>query len=475
MDLFKKSRILKAAADENGAGTFFAMSFAFVCIGVGGLAVDASNVWSVKQRLQSATDISAHAAAIDLVFPDTFSVGESTSDVAISTLLINMPDSKFGTALQASDVVIGYWDPSTKRVGESATSAGGAELDMAVGVTARLDGNVGNVVPTFLLRLIGFDYWQVSTTAVFVRDSPTCFNGGFIAGGKVNYPAGGGDDSVFLNGFCIHGNEGVDFQGHADFGDGVRLSMPNKAPTGDGGMLTLGGTDYTWNPSQEAQVGSQNLTPRLTTPTAINDIIATLISPTSDPERKTYVTDDNVYGDGIADNGVEDPGPLPMGNTDDILVVAQPNAVSIIDCPPSGLDIPAGTTLSDRVIIADCPIKIGADAILENTIIVTTFDGGRDSISAASAITVGTHVCGGVGGEVSLITPGDVKIAAQSAWNGAQVISGGDVKIAANSSNLNTISVEAAGDIDVTPGHTFGLCDQGIDPYATQYEIRMVY
>ena len=461
MFFFNKSNILKAAADESGAGTFFAMSFAFVSIAVGGLAVDASNVWSVKQRLQSATDISAHAAAIDMISPGTFPADLSTADIAIATLLTNMPDSKFGTALQASDVVVGYWDSALLRVTGDPLTASGDERDPAVGVTARLDGNVGNVVPTFLLRLIGFDYWQVSTTAVFALVLPDCFNGGFIARGRVDIAS----NNEFINGFCIHGNGGVDVNSNIIFGDGVRVSMPDSRLAEDGGLFDLKGTGHTWVEGYEQQVGNQVLIPDLSTPEAVVDSIDILGS-LDNPDLPSYIKTDE-------DHGVQEYTIHANETLDSTNLVLE--AINIIDCPQSGLDIVEGLVIDNVIIIADCKINFGNGSVVSNAIIATT-NTHSHSMNSPSSVQFGAEdACDQDSGGVTLITEGGMSLAAQNEWNGARLIAVGDVHIAAKENGINGLSVETNGNIFATSNLGMGFCNGGVDPYAEDRIIRMIY
>jgi len=480
MTLLKNSIISKELADESGAGSAFAMLFAIICVGVGGLAIDASNVWSVKQRLQAATDVSAHAAAISMVFPGESGLVGTTSEIAIATLLENAPESKYGVALQESDVVVGYWDSSTSNITASSVDASGNPLLKAVAVTARLDGDVGNVVPTFILKLIGFDYWKVATSSVFVRDTPWCFNGGFIAGGIVDIAS----NADFVNGFCMHGNQGVNVNDHVLFGSGVRVSMPNSALLENGGMLALKGTDYTWADGKDNQIGDQYLEPSLASVDSINDALTDLQNP-NDPNLPDYITryvtgtDDDgneilietdVPGEGTAivnEITISPSNPL----TADQLVGG---AINVIDCPNKGMDLPDNLTVENTIIVADCKINFGQDGYVTNAIIATT-DTGNQSFNSPSSLRLGADDECAEGGGVSLITLGDAHFSAQTEWYGAELIANGDVHISAKADGIEGVSVEAAGDIFATSNLGFGLCNSGVDHYRDLYIIRMVY
>ena len=471
---------LKDLKNEDGAGTAFAMLFALICIGIGGLAIDASNVWSVKQRLQAATDVSAHAAAVSLVFPGQTSLSGTTSEVAIATLLENMPEAQYGVALQASDVTVGYWNSSTLQMSASAVDASGNPLLRAVGVTSRLDGEVGNVVPTFILKLIGFDFWQVSTSSVFVRDTPWCFTGGFIAGGQVDLAS----NNEFINGFCIHGNGGVDVNSNIIFGTGVRVSMPNSDLVQDGGLFDLKGTNHTWVDGMENQVGDQYLAPSLATVASITDIIADLQNPV-DPNLpgyiKRYVPGTDADGNEILiETDVEGEGsaivkPIPV-TPENPLQVGQllSGAINVITCPNKGLDFPDDMAIENMIIIANCKINFGQNGYVTNAIIATT-NTGNQSFNASASLQLGLDDECEEGGGVSLFTLGDAHFSAQTAWDGVEVIANGDVHISAQADGLEGVHVEAEGDIFATSDLGFGSCNGGVDPYRKLYIVRMVY
>ena len=451
-----KNKVIDELKDESGAGTAFALFFAAMSLAVGGLAIDASNAWSVKQRLQGATDVSAHAAALSLAYPGSAGMDGSISDIAIDALLVNMPESQFGVALQDTDVVVGYWDPTAKQLGKLSTDDSGNELLQAVSVTARLDGEVGNVVPTFILKLIGFDYWQISATSVFVRATPDCFDGGFIANGTVNIAS----NNDFTNGFCIHGNGGVDVNSNILFGSGVRVSMPNSALVEDGGMFALKGTGHTWEDGMSNQVADQWLQPSLATVASLEQTFADLADPTN-LRTPSYITNKTVNKFSVLPNQ-----PLSAGQL-------LPNAVNVIDCPNKGLDFPDNMTVENVVIIADCKVNFGQDALVRNAIIATT-DTGNQSFNASASLQLGEDDSCADGGGVSLFTMGDAHFSAQTEWFGVELIAQGDAHISAKADGIEGVSIETGGDIFATSNLSFGACNEGIDHYRDLYIVRMV-
>ena len=457
MKLLHKNKILDELSDESGAGTTYAMFMAFICICIGGLAIDTSNVWSIKQRLQAATDISAHAAAVSINYPGEVGLDGTTSEIAIAELLVNMPDAKFGTALQESDVQIGYWDPSISSMSESRLSASGVSLNRAVGVTARLDGEVGDNVATFILKAVGFDYWSVNATSIYMLGSPTCFDDGFLADGIVDISS----NNSFVNGFCMHGNSGVDVNSSIVFGSGVRVSMPDSSLTTEGGMFALKGTNHTWEDGMANQLGDQVLSARLASQAAISASISALMNP-SHADTPDYITVSTVNRLSIRSNK-----PLAAGQ----LV---PNAVNIINCPNKGLSFPDGINVENMVIIADCQINFDSNDYVANAIIATT-DTGNQSFNASSGLQLGQPDNCAPGGGVTLITMGESHFAASIAWDGVELFSHGDVHISAQANGINGVHIESAGDIKATSNLSFGSCTGGIDHYRDYNIVQMVY
>ncbi|MBL4808093.1 MAG: Tad domain-containing protein [Rhodobacteraceae bacterium] len=438
--------VLNFAEDESGAGTVFALGWAVICIAIGGFAIDVTNAWSVEQRLQSSTDIAAHAAAAQLIRGGN---NATPASEAIATVAMNLPESRFGNPLIESDVTVGYWDFSSHTLVE-----GGSQT--AVRVVTRLDGVNGKVVPTFLLKIIGINFWEMNAQSVFIVDTPACANDGFIAGGIVDISS----NNTFVNGFCIHGNQGVDINSSILFGEGVRITMPNSALMEDGGMFAEKGSDHNYVDGRENQVGDQYLEPSLATMSNIEQMLDNLADPTH-PDQPDYITNMTV-------NRI----PLRRANAFDITDLV-PNAVNIIECR-NAVVIPDTGVIRDVVIIAECAINFAGGAVVENAIIANT-DTGNHSMDAPSGLQLGRDDHCAPGGGVTIISPGEVHFAAQMEWYGTQLIANGDVHISANVDGIEGLSVQTEGDIKATSNMDMGQCGGGVDHYVEQKIVRMVY
>ena len=161
--------------DERGVGSTFAIFMAIICIGIGGLAIDVSNAWQMRQRLQTTADVAAHAGALMIVFPDVTGIKTTVSE-ALAVAEMNMPTSRFQNVLTAADITIGRWNTVTRQMTVDALTP-----PNAVEVVTRLDDTNNNPLGTFFLRLMGFSHWQISTRAVAMIDVRDCHADGLVA------------------------------------------------------------------------------------------------------------------------------------------------------------------------------------------------------------------------------------------------------------------------------------------------------
>jgi len=438
--------------DERGVGSTFAIFMAIICITVGGLAVDTSNAWQMRQRLQTTADVAAHAGALALAYPSLY-VGATPNSEAIEVAGINMPSTRFGTVLRPQDIVIGRWNTAT-RVMDT-----GSAFPNAVQVTTRLDDTNGNPVGTFLIKLIGFSYWQISSVAVAAIDVRDCHRDGLIAGGIVDMTS----NNSFLNGMCVHGQQGVEMNSgnFIDYENGVRISMPDPRPITEGGMLDVKGNG---NTGVNESLGEAFIEPLLAQESTILNLIADLSNPNYD-DLPAYII-----------NPLVNRQTLSNANRFSMAMLL-PNTINIITCgngQASKISIPGGTTVSNMIIIADCPIEFGQDSRIENGVFMTT---SRDanSFKGANNVRLGIADNCAVGGGAQFVTLGGINFASAMEYHGSQAIAGGDIHLAAGVRGLSGIAVQAAGNISVTANNVMGACSGGVDTVADQFVVHIVY
>ena len=438
--------------DERGVGSTFAIFMALICIGVGGLAIDTSNAWQTRQHLQTTADAAAQAGALILAYPSESGTQTPYSE-ALELASVNMPSERYGTVLRQEDIVVGRWDVNARVMDTSSA------FPNAVQVTTRMDDTNGNPAKTFLLKLIGFNYWRISTVAVAMYDVAQCHKDGLVAGGIVDLTSNNG----FYSGMCVHGQQGVEMNSNNffDYEDGVRISMPNPASVADGGMFDVKGNG---NIGAWESVGERYMEPLLAKEDAIRALIADLSNPLYEG-RPDYIL-------------------VPVANRQTLsnanrfsMAMLVPNAVNILTCgngEASKISIPGDTTVSDMIIIADCPIEFGQGSSIENGVFITT---SRDAnaFKGANNVRLGLADDCTPGGGAQFVTLGGVDFASAMEYHGSQVIANGSVHLAAGVQGLAGISVQALGNISVTANNVMGACSGGVDTVADQYVVRLVY
>jgi Mg-chelatase subunit ChlD len=125
-----------------------------VVAGVMSLAVDVGYLYLVKENLQTAADAGALAGASGL------SVSQDEARRRATTYTQKNSANGAAVPVQASDVQLGLWDPSTHVFTPSTSSPG------AVKVTAQLRHDRGNAVGLYLARVLGINSFDVSASAV---------------------------------------------------------------------------------------------------------------------------------------------------------------------------------------------------------------------------------------------------------------------------------------------------------------------
>jgi len=464
MQAFRRLIVRKAQQfkdDERGVGSTFAIFMAIICIGIGGLAIDVSNAWQMRQRLQTTADVAAHAGALMIVFPDVTGIKTTVSE-ALAVAEMNMPTSRFQNVLTAADITIGRWNTVTRQMTVDALTP-----PNAVEVVTRLDDTNNNPLGTFFLRLMGFSHWQISTRAVAMIDVRECHADGLVAGGKVDLTS----NNAFYNGMCIHGQQGVLLRDNNffDYANGVRISMPNPATVAEGGMLDVRG-DSNIGAYESAVEGW--IVPTLSAISSISNLTTNYSNPTYS-EKPTYITNTSANPIDLRATKGQDGHPALNFN----ISMLEPNAVNIITCAATGgakVQIPNNTTISNVIIVANCPIEFGEGSSVENAIFITSSTD-ANSFKGANNVRLGAaDGCTG-GGGAQFITPGGLNFASDMEYYGSQVIANGDVHLAAGVNGLSGISVQTEGDITVTANNTMGACSGGVDTVADLFVVHLVY
>ena len=238
------ARLRSAFEDRRGGTTAWAVFWTIGLCMVGGVAVDTSNAYSYKIRLQSVADASAMVAAMNITDPT------AARAAAVALAETNMPASKHGQVIRPEDVVFG----------KPAEDGSFVPLDdndpdvESVRVTAGRDGLRGSPVPTWMLKLASNEPWTVNVQstawprfAVLAAEDPNCAAANIIAKGFIS---AGGSNQIGPH-VCIQGETGVHFGGNDVIEPGAHVSAPDE------GTITLGwmapGSDSPENIIHEAE------------------------------------------------------------------------------------------------------------------------------------------------------------------------------------------------------------------------------
>lgn len=131
--------------------------------GVAALAIDASHLFVLDNKLQASADAAALAASSKLGGDP-----QEARDTAMEITAKNLPTAIHGAALAEEDVELGVWDPDTHEFT--------AEINPpnAVRVTIRRTEEAGNAAPTFFAHIMGITSADIVVEAIAAKSIPSC-------------------------------------------------------------------------------------------------------------------------------------------------------------------------------------------------------------------------------------------------------------------------------------------------------------
>jgi hypothetical protein len=397
--------------DDAGGSTVLALFWFMLFVAFGGLAVDVTDAFRVQTMMQATADSSAHAAVIDL--PNQVDAINTAMELAET----NMPSAQYGLVLSPSDVEIGVWDPAARTF-----IAGGASPN-AVRVTVRSTEATGNPVPTNLLRIAGFQTWNISVSAIAAYSpSGDCFDkNGFIAAGYIHT---GSENDYY--GVCIHGEDYVKVGSTNNFYPGTQVSMPN---TND---LEEGSDNYRLHPEfPDGALLQQSKLPPLVS--SVPDIISGL----ADPNYEPSTTPPNFLTNTVYLNNRELPSTLVSGT----LYVVSGDKEPVIQSDAVVNNVGIVYTNPNK------PIKVGSKVKLTNVLLA-----GRGDILVGSENQIGaTNFCTTGQGSVFIFTESMYDAGSQTDYTGVQIVAMGDAKLGSQLTSggkgPEALSVQSGGDI----------------------------
>ena len=408
--------------DENGGLTIFGIFIFMAMAMLAGIAVDYSNLITAKTQLQVTSDIVAHAA---LYNRDTKSRDDAKT-AALSLINASMPGSRYGIVITEQDIVFGKYDYDTEifTLDENSKSA-------VLVTTSRLRTK-SNAVMSYLLQLVGSKDWEVSVQSVAVTFRPTCFREGFVANGIVDIQS----NNSFMNGFCIHSNTNVSLNNNNTFESGTVVSMP------DTGTIDLPGSGWELNEGLQAALRDGAYRLRI-----VNKLASTISSLTSYSSslRPSYITSPTIEYRSLSKYT---PADFVQGR------------IHILNCTSASIE--ANAVIQNVVIVANCPIALGNNVVLENAVLATT-DTSSKSVKSPQGLRLGKNDNCAKGGGAQILSLGSMDFAAALEMYGSQLIADQNIAFTANANGIQGASIIAGGTIDGTSNMEMGFCGTGME------------
>lgn len=459
------SRFAAFLRDERGSYTIWSLIWFMMYVAIGGLAVDITDAYRNQTLLQSTADAAALAGVMSL--PNEAAVNAAAEGYAAS----NMPPSVHGTVLKNTEVFIGRWDFDAR------TFTPGASDPNAVRAIARRSTANANPVLTNFLRIIGLGFWNVHVDAIAASGISKCDRDGFVAGGQLYIRT----RNEFWNEICLHGEQGFELRAGGndvsknDFETGVQISTgctdcmngPPPALAQDD-FITASSYPYGGEGIAMPAINAENVESFLTTLETIAnnewtpDQFNTFVTDSEHPENEKYGAWNWIFEGGEPNYLTTWVPPDPDSPT---------TTVYNLDCSPQfQLEITGTEPISNVVIITNCPVKASSSVNIQNAIIAARVDKFSNwAVQLAAQADLGAANC--EGGGVEIYTNGSAHLSAQGETYGTRIVAKGDVQLTAQTSsgdpgtaNHYGIAVEAAGDIDMSSGNSFGLCPDGSPP-----------
>ncbi len=405
-------KLRRFTGDEAGTGSVTGLIITIVALTIGGTAVDYTSAVSARAQAQVVADAAARAGAAKL--------GEGQDAARDAALAI--ADAHRPGLLDASDIMFTHWP------GHGATAGNGPGPINAVAVQTRRDNRNANPVATYLLHLVGVDQLQVSAISVAATTGgfAHCSGGGFFALER----SVGNSSNDYSDGFCLHGEDGVQFHNQNRFTSGAEITMPNLADF----------QAHNNNPGAEGALRAYSHEFRLLD--SIPDVISMMREGTlEEAGLPPFVTLGPVYRSSISQNDSLSPDTLYIVSGD----------VALRD-PRS---------FQNMAIVAGGNITVDSNVDFDNVVLAA-----EGYITFNSNIRIGgselDYCDRGVYGGYILGQQGIV-FNSNNTLRGVLMASQGDVVFNSNNTATDGIYVEAAGDIVYNSRQTLRGCLPGLE------------
>ncbi|MCA0272350.1 MAG: pilus assembly protein TadG-related protein [Proteobacteria bacterium] len=442
-------RIRQFTRDTEGAmGVWGLILFMTICVVIG-LSMDVSNAFKVRSEMQVAADAAAHAALVSRVKYGK----EKAIENAVAVANNNLSTSPGSTnAINASDIVFGYWDAEKRVFTPDANSIS------AVMVKARRNNSRANGVDTFLLSSVGLTSWDVSTNSVMETYRPGCLREGFVAESMVDIQSNNG----FEKGFCIHSNAGISINQNNTFEAGTIVSMPDLDD------LQIASSGFVKNNGLVEALRESFYKIRVIK--RIDDIITAL--QTGDLTTLKQMT----AGDpGSAMGYLTSGTPLTVNTCNLTMGNLTSGRIHIVYCTstlkPSG-------DFKNVAIVTSAPIQFASGSSFEDAVLATSSTDAQSFKGPSgqnNKITFGKNDGCATGGGVQLVTKGGAKFAAGLNMYGSQLLAAGTINFAANADGVEGVSLVSGDTVSGTSNMKMGYCGIGMEANFEVDYYRLAY
>jgi len=454
-------------SDENGSGTVFSVFGVLICLVLAGSAIDITNAWRNRELMKATADAAAHAGLVALVQGYE---KDMVLERAKSVAEINMPYARFGPITfetvnskeKKEAFALRHYDTRTN----SLVSFGAPN---AVVVTLERSRRGGNPVPTFLLRLVGFNYWDIAARGVAVAaTTKRCnTNDGIFARGKITLAS----QNKIGAGFCLHSQDAVWLPQNNTFESGSWVSVPNLeecrnkcTDVANPGIraisanMILADLDPYIDSIYSAFTGN-DVSNLAKTSFFLSRSLDTDLSAIDEIGIKTeeLKTGDIVELSPMQFSRMRE---LPAGLTYKVTCAQNGSGKNTV-LQFGGIG--AEFIMEDAALMTNCSINFGDRAKVVGSLIVTTREQNTTTISADSGVLAGdpAQTCN-TSQRTIIMSKSKLSVPADFTSSNVTLVVGDDVTIAAMPGSSDQVSkglsIHANGQVQIAAGHTFESC-----------------
>jgi len=380
MTMFRFKPLAQFRGDQNGSMTYLALTVLMLILLFSGVSLDTTNARLNRTMLQTAADAAARAAVMEL--PDQ----TKAVTTALSLANDNLTGSSVNSAVTSNSIFFGRWDPVAEVFTKTTTNPN------AVAIRAQRSTATSNALPTMLLRLAGFNSWNVEAETVAYR-ADDCTVADVATNGTFSITS----NNDMYDSYCIVANE-VNLNNNNHFDDGNRILVPafsNIEFNGGTSMSTVVGRDT--DSSSSTLAYSDIFKENTTVPNNFVSDVDTLAANYLDPSyanQPSYI------------------------NTSASVIEIRAKDVKYTSFIPGRIyDVQCGgskgtkaqfyhkVVVSQIVMVSDCKIQLGSRAAFDDVVLVSRDTGGK-SVYAASNVQLGADDACADGGGVQIFTAG---------------------------------------------------------------------